>query len=64
MKQRVVREEVTKKSEEPFPPSKPSVPGPAASAKTFIKAKEPLMIPKPRPDTTITESETKFVRSS
>jgi len=51
MKQSVVRAEVTKNRDESFPPSKPSVPGPTESARTLIKAKAPLMIPKPNPET-------------
>ena len=48
-KQRVVRADVTKNRFES--PWRPTVPGPVASASMLTSEKEPLMMPKPRPET-------------
>jgi hypothetical protein len=47
IKHRVVAADIMKKYS--VPDRRPMVPGPTASAKTFTKAKEPLMKPKPKP---------------
>jgi len=49
MKHSVVMADVMKNKLES--PRRPTVPGPAASAKTFTKEKQPLMKPNPKPDT-------------
>ena len=49
MKHSVVMADVTKNRLES--PRSPTVPGPAASAKTFTKEKQPLMTPNPKPET-------------
>lgn len=49
MNANVVKAETMKKSGES--PLIPTVPGPAASARTFTSENAPLIIPKPRPET-------------
>lgn len=49
MKHRVVADDTIKKYS--LPVRRPSVPGPRPSARMLIRAKEPLMKPKPKPHT-------------
>ena len=51
MKHKVVMADVTKNKLES--PRRPTVPGPAISARTLTKEKQPLMKPKPNPETDI-----------